>query len=160
MTAVFVNHIYYLQGELKLIPDFHVATWNRWLQSSRFAADLLFHVMPWIFISVISGIGVFRVNSGGDIGFRPTSSLLRYGHISILPCFSFGYLSLLFRTAKRPRAHPRTTNIGWAPGPKKRRERRLLGNLVSTRSLLNWNGVFFNIHPFSSAFFLLPRITF
>lgn len=22
-------------GELKLIPDYHVATWNRWLQGSR-----------------------------------------------------------------------------------------------------------------------------
>lgn len=24
-----------LQGDLKIIPDTHVATWNRWLENSR-----------------------------------------------------------------------------------------------------------------------------
>ncbi|ETN68326.1 hypothetical protein NECAME_05693 [Necator americanus] len=57
-------------GELKLIPDYHVATWNRWLQSNRYAQS-----------SYSTLTGAFLVSSGGDIGYLLTSlplSMERY----------------------------------------------------------------------------------
>ncbi|ETN68325.1 Anticodon-binding domain protein [Necator americanus] len=46
-------------GELKLIPDYHVATWNRWLQSSRdwcISRQLWWgHRIPAYFITVTDG---------------------------------------------------------------------------------------------------------
>ncbi|CAJ0937468.1 unnamed protein product, partial [Mesorhabditis belari] len=47
------------QGELKITPDFHVATWNRWLQSSRdwcISRQLWWgHRIPAYFITVTDG---------------------------------------------------------------------------------------------------------
>ncbi|KHJ83777.1 Anticodon-binding domain protein, partial [Oesophagostomum dentatum] len=46
-------------GELKLIPDYHVATWNRWLQSNRdwcISRQLWWgHRIPAYFITVTDG---------------------------------------------------------------------------------------------------------
>jgi valyl-tRNA synthetase len=51
-------------GEMKILPEFHEATWYRWLENIRFN---LFGVMN----DQLPEIGVSLVNFGGDIAFQP-----------------------------------------------------------------------------------------